>query len=149
MILVITSISNDRRVSGYDYENGRTFCWSEATFIKYYEQGCRFWQEMRVAKRSEIPSCAELSTITYDNGYGYFKFLIPADARQIYMARRKYILFRETNYGVHYFCKRGVESSCAGDAKIFDDSNVYKQLNYMKSHPMYCKQGWKCVPVNY
>lgn len=148
MQLTITCITNDRHIIGFDYENGRQFDLSEATFIKYYENGCKFWQEMRVLNQSEIPSYADLSTVHWDNNFGCFRFLIPANSKQIYDSRRKYVFFHETPYGTHYFCKRGVESSYIGDAKLFDETDVYKQANYMKSHPMYRTQGWRFILVS-
>lgn len=148
MQLVITMITPDRKIVGYDYETSRPFNWSEATFIKHYEQGCKFWQEMRVLNQNEIPSYADLSTVQWDNRYGCYRFLVPANSKQIYDARRQYVFLHETPYGTQYFCKRGVESSYIGDAKVFDETDVYKQANYMKSHPMYRTQGWKFIPIN-
>lgn len=148
MQLVIVSVTQDRKIIGYDYETGRQFGWSEATFTKYYEQGCKFWQEMRVLNQEEIPSYADLNTIRWDSTYGCYIFLIPANAEHIYNARRKYVFLHETQYGTQYFCKRGVESSYIGDAKLFDDTDVYRQANYMKTHPVYRVQGWRFIAVN-
>jgi hypothetical protein len=112
-----------------EYETGKTFTWSEGTFLKHYENGETFYQYYQCLNESEIRRLADSDTIKYDSDYGCYIGLVPAKelVKRYVQTRKMYIFFRESRYNgcAEYYVGPNQTTNVLGEAKRFDETNVY------------------------
>jgi hypothetical protein len=146
--LVIMGRDSAHKYSVYDYDNNKSTVWSEATFLKYYNNGEQFYQVGQCMYEQEMAGCGAIKgTENYNTDYGCWQFLMKADVKMYFATRKQYIFFKENKYSgqAEYYCRRGITSNIMGDAKIFDESDVYAQIKvFEKARIPYRVQAISC-----